>query len=144
MMSTAHTVAERRNTRDPDDPRSFEHRFTQANGISIHYVEEGHGPLVVLLHGFPYIWYMWRRQIRALAAAGYRVVAPDIRGFGQGDAPAAVETYVMHQCVGDLVGMVHALGEESAVVVGHDLGAWVAYAGVTLQPHDLLGARLVH
>jgi dipeptidyl aminopeptidase/acylaminoacyl peptidase len=78
LMSTVQSV---------DDPERFEHRFVTTNGIRLHYVEEGEGPLVLLIHGFPYIWYAWRHQIRALADAGYRAVAPDLRGFGQSDAP---------------------------------------------------------
>ncbi|MBF7731558.1 alpha/beta fold hydrolase [Pseudomonas sp. N040] len=122
-----------------DDPQGFAHHFAQTNGIDLHYVEEGQGPLVILLHGFPYLWYMWRRQIRALAAAGYRVVAPDIRGFGQSECPATAEACNMLNCVGDLVGLMQQLGETSAVIIGHDLGAWVAYAAAQLRP-DLFRA----
>ena len=60
-----------------DDPQAFDHRFADVNGIRLHYVDEGEGPLVILLHGFPYLWYLWRHQIKVLADAGYRVVAPD-------------------------------------------------------------------
>ncbi len=122
-----------------DDPRGFNHRFATLDGVRLHYVEEGQGPLVILLHGFPYLWYMWRRQVRALAAAGYRVIAPDIRGFGQSDCPTGHDAYDMVHCVGDLVGLVQAVGEESAVVIGHDLGAWVAYAAAQMRP-DLFRA----
>ena len=79
--------------RDADDPQAFNHCFAEVNGIRMHYVDEGEGPLVILLHGFPYLWYMWRRQILALAAAGYRVVVPDQRGFGQTERPDAIEAY---------------------------------------------------
>src|SRR6188768_4061586 len=78
---------------DPDDPDAFTHCFAEVNGIRMHYVDEGQGPLVVLLHGFPYLWYMWRRQIVALSKAGFRVVVPDQRGFGQSDGPDALEAY---------------------------------------------------
>ncbi len=125
-----------------DDPQSFAHRFSDLNGIRLHYVEEGQGPLVLLLHGFPYLWYMWRRQIRALAQAGFRVVAPDLRGFGQTDAPSEVQAYSMLHSVGDMVGLLHVLGEKSAVVVGHDLGAWVAYAAAQMRP-DLFRALVM-
>ncbi|WP_218190671.1 alpha/beta fold hydrolase [Pseudomonas sp. R37(2017)] len=124
---------------DADDPDAFTHRFAEVNGIRMHYVEEGQGPLVILLHGFPYLWYMWRRQIPALAAAGFRVVAPDQRGFGRTDRPDAVEAYDISQSVGDVVGLMTALGETSAVIVGHDLGAWVAQAAAMLRP-DLFRA----
>nr|WP_283937950.1 alpha/beta hydrolase [Sphingomonas caseinilyticus] len=100
----------------------------------MHYVDEGSGPLVILLHGFPYLWYMWRLQIPALVAAGYRVLAPDLRGFGQTEKPEALEAYDMLQAVGDIVGLMKAQRETSAVLVGHDLGAWVAYMAAQLRP----------
>jgi pimeloyl-ACP methyl ester carboxylesterase len=125
--------------RDADDPQAFNHRFAEVNGIRMHYVDEGQGPLVILLHGFPYLWYMWRRQIPALAAAGYRVVVPDQRGFGQSERPDSIEAYDISQSVGDMVGLMKALGETSAVIVGHDLGSWVAQAAAMLRP-DLFRA----
>jgi pimeloyl-ACP methyl ester carboxylesterase len=128
--------------RDADDPQAFAHRFAEVNGIRMHYVEEGRGPLVILLHGFPYLWYMWRRQIPALAAVGFRVVAPDQRGFGQSDRPDAVEAYDMSQAVGDMVGLMKALGETSAVIVGHDVGAFVAQFAAMLRP-DLFRALVM-
>lgn len=119
---------------DADDPAAFNHCFADVNDIRMHYIDEGQGPLVILLHGFPYLWYMWRRQIGPLAEAGFRVVVPDQRGFGQTDRPDAVEAYDMSQSVGDVVGLMTALGETSAVIVGHDLGAWVAQAAAMLRP----------
>ena len=127
---------------DADDPGAFNHCFADVNGIRMHYIDEGQGPPVILLHGFPYLWYMWRRQIPALAAAGFRVVAPDQRGFGQTDRPEPIEAYDISQSVGDMVGLMTALGETSAVVVGHDLGAWVAHAATMLRP-DLFGALVM-
>jgi pimeloyl-ACP methyl ester carboxylesterase len=127
---------------DPDDPGAFNHRFADVNGIRLHYVDQGQGPLVILLHGFPYLWYMWRRQIVALAAAGFRVVAPDQRGFGRSEQPEAIEAYDMSQAVGDMVGLMAALAETSAVIVGHDLGAWVAQAAAMLRP-DLFRALVM-
>ena len=108
---------------DADDPGAFNHCFADVNGIRMHYIDEGQGPLAILLHGFPYLWYMWRRQIPALAAAGFRVIVPDQRGFGQTDRPESIEAYDISQSVGDVVGLMAALGETCAVVVGHDLGA---------------------
>jgi len=124
---------------EADDPAAFNHCFAEVNGIRLHYVDEGQGPLVILLHGFPYLWYMWRRQIVALAEAGFRVVVPDQRGFGQSDGPDALEAYDISQSVGDMVGLMAALGETSAVIVGHDLGAWVAQSAAMLRP-DLFRA----
>lgn len=119
---------------DADDPAAFHHRFAEVNGIRLHYVEEGQGPLVILLHGFPYLWYMWRRQIVALAAAGYRVVAPDLRGYGQSERPDAIEAHDVSQHVGDIVGLMAALGETSASIVGHDVGASVAQSAAMMRP----------
>lgn len=99
------------------------HRTVEANGIRLHIAEEGEGPLVLLLHGFPECWYSWRHQFGPFAAAGYRVVAPDQRGYGRSERPGAVEEYTVLDLVGDVVGLVHALGESRAVVVGHDWGA---------------------
>jgi pimeloyl-ACP methyl ester carboxylesterase len=127
---------------DADDPVAFNHCFADVNGIGMHYIDEGQGPLVILLHGFPYLWYMWRRQIPALAGAGYRVVVPDQRGFGQTDRPESIEAYDISQSVGDMVGLMAALGETSAVIVGHDLGAWVAQAAVMMRP-DLFSALVM-
>jgi len=105
----------------------MELRTIAANGIRMRIAEEGSGPLVLLLHGFPESWYSWRHQIPALAAAGFHAVAPDQRGYGGTDAPAAVESYDIHQLVADAVGVLDALGESQAVVVGHDWGAPVAW-----------------
>jgi pimeloyl-ACP methyl ester carboxylesterase len=88
-----------------------QHRFIQTNGIRMHLVEAGGGPLVALLHGFPESWYSWRHQLTSLATAGYRVVAPDQRGYGQTNRPAAIESYSMFHLVGDVVGLLDVLGE---------------------------------
>jgi pimeloyl-ACP methyl ester carboxylesterase len=82
--------------------------------------------LVLLLHGFPETWYSWRHQIDALAAAGYRVVAPDQRGYGASECPAAIDQYTIFHLVGDVVALIREVGEEPAVVVGHDWGSMVA------------------
>jgi pimeloyl-ACP methyl ester carboxylesterase len=127
-----------------DDPKGFNHKFAEVNGIRIHYVEEGKGPLVILVHGIPYLWYWWRHQIRALSAAGYRVVAPDLRGFGESDCPAGVPNYAIFTVVADLVDLMQSLGETSAVIVGHDLGAWVARSSVELRPDLFRGLVMVN
>jgi len=113
---------------------TIEHRFVQTNGIRMHVAQQGSGPLVVLCHGFPESWYSWRHQLQALADAGYRVVAPDMRGYGQTDAPAEIAEYSMLHLVGDIVGLVAELGASHAVVVGHDWGAPVAWHCALLRP----------
>lgn len=124
---------------DNDDPQGFNQKFANVNGIRLHYVEEGQGPLVILVHGFPYLWYAWRSQIRALAAAGYRVVAPDLRGFGQSEGPESVDVYDHTYLVGDLVDLMKGLSETSAVIVGHDIGANLVNAAALMRP-DLFRA----
>src|SRR5690606_4459625 len=94
---------------------------------------------VVLCHGFPELWYSWRHQLRALGDAGYRVLAPDQRGYGGTTRPEAVEEYTQLHLVGDIVGLLHAMGVERAVVVGHDWGAPVAWHCALLRP-DLFRA----
>jgi pimeloyl-ACP methyl ester carboxylesterase len=110
------------------------HGTLQANGITIHYVEQGRGPLVVLCHGFPESWYSWRHQLPALAAAGYRAVALDMRGYGGTSKPQAITSYSISHLVGDVVGAIAALGETQAVVVGHDWGGPVAWYSALMRP----------
>ena len=110
------------------------HRTIQTNHINLHIAEAGDGPLVVLCHGFPESWYSWRHQIPALAEAGFHVVAPDQRGYGTSDAPEEIGAYSIMQLTGDIVGLVHALGEDQAVVVGHDWGSPVAWALAQMRP----------
>lgn len=114
--------------------RDWQHRTVEANGLRIHLVEQGTGPLVVLCHGFPESWYSWRHQIPALAEAGYRVVAPDMRGYGRTGKPDAIDAYSMMHLVGDMVGLVEALGERQAVIAGHDWGAPVAWHAALMRP----------
>jgi pimeloyl-ACP methyl ester carboxylesterase len=97
------------------------------NGIQMHVAEQGEGPLVVLCHGFPELWYSWRYQIEALAEAGYHVVAPDQRGYGRTDRPEGVEEYDIVHLTDDLLGLLDALGEERAVFIGHDWGGPVVW-----------------
>lgn len=92
------------------------------------------GPLVVLLHGFPELAYSWRHQIPALAAAGWRVAAPDLRGYGESDAPTEIEDYAIDHLVGDVAGLIEHLGAETAVVIGHDWGADLAWKAAWLRP----------
>ena len=110
------------------------HRMVEANGIRIHLAEAGQGPLVLMCHGFPESWYSWRHQLRALAEAGFHSVAPDMRGYGQSERPEEIEKYTLFHLVGDMVGVVAALGEHKAVVVGHDWGAPVAWHATLFRP----------
>lgn len=107
--------------------------FVQANGIRIHYVTAGEGPLVVLLHGFPEFWYAWRHQIPALAKK-FQVVAPDLRGYGETERPPNVSDYQGHLLVGDVAGLIHALGHEKAHIIGHDWGGGIAWKTALSQP----------
>jgi len=115
------------------------HRFVDSNGIRMHYADAGSGPLVILCHGWPESWYSWRHQIPALAAAGFRAIAPDQRGYGQTDAPQAIESYNTPNLVADIVGLVNSLGVSEAIIVGHDWGAPVAWHCALLRP-DLFRA----
>ncbi|MEU7559312.1 alpha/beta fold hydrolase [Streptomyces eurythermus] len=110
------------------------HRLVPSPAGRIHLVEQGSGPLVLLLHGFPESWYAWRHQLAALASAGYRAVAIDVRGYGRSSKPEAVEAYRMLDLVADNVAVVEALGERSAVVVGHDWGATIAATSTLTRP----------
>ncbi len=112
----------------------IEHRTVETNGIRMHVAEQGAGPLVILCHGFPESWYSWRHQLPALAEAGFRAVAPDMRGYGQTEAPAEIDRYTLLHLVGDMVGLLDALGAESAVIAGHDWGAPVAWHAALLRP----------
>ncbi|HUN38966.1 MAG TPA: alpha/beta hydrolase [Acetobacteraceae bacterium] len=115
------------------------HRFVETNGIRMHIAELGSGPLVLLCHGFPESWYSWRHQLRGLAEGGYHAVAPDMRGYGQTDRPDAIDQYTLLHLVGDMVGLVDALGEQAAVIVGHDWGAPVAWTAALLRPDRFRG-----
>ena len=110
------------------------HRTVETNGIRMHVAEQGEGPLVLLCHGFPESWYSWRHQLTALAAAGFHAVAPDMRGYGQTDQPAEIDQYTLLHLVGDMVGLVDALGGGPAVIAGHDWGAPVAWHAALLRP----------
>jgi len=110
------------------------HRVVKTNGINMHVAECGKGPLVILCHGFPELWYSWRHQLTALADAGFHAVAPDQRGYGRTDKPELVEDYNILKLTGDIVGLVHILGEEKAIIVGHDWGAPVAWHCALLRP----------
>ena len=111
-----------------------QHRVVETNGMRLHIAEQGAGPLVVLCHGFPECWYSWRHQLPALAEAGFHAVAPDMRGYGQSDRPDDIDQYTLLHLVGDMIGLLDTLGVESAVIVGHDWGAPVAWHAALLRP----------
>jgi pimeloyl-ACP methyl ester carboxylesterase len=110
----------------------WRHRFVAANGARFHVAEAGGGPLVILLHGFPQFWWAWRHQLPALADAGYHAVAMDLRGYGASDKPP--RGYDTLTLAADIAGVVRALGERRAVVVGHGWGGWVAWSMPAVAP----------
>ena len=113
---------------------TIRHSMVPANGIELHVAECGEGPLVLMCHGWPELWYSWRHQLVALGEAGFRAVAPDMRGFGRTSAPDDVAAYTLLHSVGDMVALVAALGEKRAVIVGHDWGAPVAWHAALMRP----------
>jgi len=112
----------------------IQHRQIPLNGIDMHVAECGEGSLVLLCHGWPELWYSWRHQLKALANAGFRAVAPDMRGFGRTTAPQDIAAYTIFHNVGDMVALVSALGEKRGLIVGHDWGAPVAWHAALLRP----------
>ncbi|OJY37738.1 alpha/beta hydrolase [Pseudonocardia sp. 73-21] len=113
-------------------PGPWAHREISANGIRLHVAECGEGPLVVLLHGFPEFWWSWRHQLTALADHGYRTVAVDLRGYGESDKPP--RGYDLWTLAGDVAGLIRALGEPRAHVVGHDWGGLIGWTLTALHP----------
>ncbi len=118
---------------------TISHRTIQTNGIAMHIAEAGEGPLVVLCHGFPELWYSWRSQIDALADSGYHVIAPDMRGYGQTERPGPIEAYDILQLSTDMLGLLDAVDEERAVFVGHDWGAPVVWHLAQRVPERVRG-----
>ncbi len=116
-------------------PGPWTHRDISANGVRLHAAEAGEGPLVLLLHGFPQFWWTWRAQLPALAAAGFRAVAPDLRGYGASDKPP--RGYDLPTLAADVAALVRALGERDAVVVGHDWGGLLAWTTAALHPRSV-------
>src|SRR5215470_6637264 len=110
------------------------HRLVATNGIKMHIVEAGTGPLILMCHGFPESWYSWRHQLIVLAEAGFRAVAPDMRGYGRSDKPEAIDQYTLLHLVGDMIGLLDALEASQAVIAGHDWGAPVAWHSALLRP----------
>ncbi|TDI83525.1 MAG: alpha/beta hydrolase [Chloroflexi bacterium] len=121
----------------------MEHKQITTNGINLHVVQDGpsKGRLVILLHGFPEFWYGWREQIPFFAAAGYRVWAPDQRGYNLSDKPEGIAAYKLDELAADVIGLIDAAGQEKAFVVGHDWGAAVAWWVAAKYPERV--ARMV-
>ncbi|MCZ4120916.1 alpha/beta fold hydrolase [Streptomyces sp. H39-S7] len=118
----------------PQQTADVTHRLVPSPAGRIHVVEQGEGPLVLLVHGFPEGWYSWRHQLPALAAAGYRAAALDVRGYGRSSRPEGTDAYRMLHLVEDNAAVVHALGEQTAVIVGHDWGATIAADSALVRP----------
>ena len=110
------------------------HTEASVNGVRLHWVEAGEGPLVILLHGFPEFWYSWRNQIPTLVEAGYRVIAPDMRGFARSGKPEGYDAYRAEAVAGDVAGLIAAAGETRATIVGHDWGGTVAWLTALARP----------
>jgi pimeloyl-ACP methyl ester carboxylesterase len=130
---------------NPDDPETWRHETARVNGIGMHYVAveadpravdhpTGAAPLVVLLHGFPEHWYAWHNQLDALAAAGYRVLAPDLRGYNRTDQPEGVDSYRPAELVADVKELIEAQGAPRAAIVGHDWGGLLGWELAIREP----------
>jgi pimeloyl-ACP methyl ester carboxylesterase len=116
-------------------PQGEQFEIIPVNGIRLRCVVEGDGPLAILVHGWPESWYSWRHQIGPLRDAGFRVVVPDVRGYGGSDRPEAVEAYDMESMIGDVLGLVDHFGERRAILIGHDWGAPIVWNTTALHPH---------
>lgn len=114
-------------------------RTIRCNGVELHVVEEGSGPPVIFSHGFPELAYSWRHQLPAIAEAGYRAIAPDQRGYGRSSRPDAIEDYDIEHLSGDLIALLDEIGEEKAVLVGHDWGSMVVWQTALLHPDRVAG-----
>lgn len=117
----------------------MQYRSVDANGIRFNVAEAGEGPLILLCHGFPETSYAWHHQVSAIAKAGFHVVAPDMRGYGKTDSPADSEAFTLFHLVGDMVGILDALGEQSAIIAGNDWGASVAWQAALMRPDRFRG-----
>lgn len=127
---------------DPAPP--LRHGTAVLSEVRLHYVEAGEGPLVVLLHGFPDFWYGWRHQIPALVRAGFRVVAPDLRGYNLSSRPEAVEAYALRRLAADVRELVADRGESEASIAGHDWGGVVAWATAAWHPETVRSLAILN
>ncbi|KAK4282764.1 hypothetical protein QN277_014102 [Acacia crassicarpa] len=110
------------------------HRMVEVNGINMHVAEKGEGPVVLFLHGFPDLWYSWRHQILSLSSRGFRAVTPDLRGYGDTDAPPSIGSYTCFHLVGDIVALIDSLGADQVFLVGHDWGATLGWYLCLFRP----------
>ena len=135
LLVSTQLVAQGNTMTSPSPVDGITFRFIESNGIRMRIAEAGDsGPLILFAHGWPESWYNWRHQMTYFADAGYRVVAPDMRGYGETDKPDNVDDYDIVHLAGDMVGVLDALGEETAIMVGHDWGAIVAWNAVLMHP----------
>ncbi|KAK8573527.1 hypothetical protein V6N13_009617 [Hibiscus sabdariffa] len=112
----------------------IQHRMVNVNGITMHVAEKGQGPVILFLHGFPELWYTWRHQILALSSLGYRTIAPDLRGYGDTEAPPSITSYSCMHIVGDLIALVDSLGVDQVFLVAHDWGAIIGWYLCLFRP----------
>lgn len=113
------------------------HRTLAVNGIKMHIAEKGEGPIVLFLHGFPELWYSWRHHIVSLSSLGYHAVAPDLRGYGDSDAPSSVSSYTAFHIVGDLIALIDSLGANQVFLVAHDWGAVIGWYLCMFRPERI-------
>ncbi|WP_280468031.1 alpha/beta fold hydrolase [Nocardia cyriacigeorgica] len=120
------------------------HRFVAANGVRLHVAEQGEGYPVVFCHGFPHTWFVWHHQMAAVAQAGFRAVAPDMRGYGRSDVPGEVDAYTNEAVIGDLLALLDDLGAEQAVFVGLDFGAALLWELALRAPQRVRGLVILN
>ncbi|KAF5462467.1 hypothetical protein F2P56_018471 [Juglans regia] len=146
MQSTAQTCVfcvlnkERGKGYKSSEMEKIEHTMVATNGINMHVASIGTGPVVLFLHGFPELWYSWRHQLLYLSSLGYRCIAPDLRGYGDTDAPPSPASYTAFHIVGDLVALLDQLGIEQVFLVGHDWGAMMAWYFCWFRPDRIKAA----
>ena len=125
----------------------FKTKTFTLNDINIYTAEHGEGPLVIMVHGWPESWYSWRHQIKPIAELGYKVLAIDVRGYGQSSKPNAVEKYDMLSLVGDIIGIIKEENVENAILIGHDWGAPICWTTAALHPNKIravIGLSIPH